>query len=97
MFWWISPYVHHYLLILILTFKMVIVINCTHYSSTHFIPSINTAIIDNLTVYQKEGYCARIKLFNNALTISTSSKQFKMALKGFILTLTFYSVDQLCY
>jgi hypothetical protein len=57
-----------------------------HYSQSH------------LWVYQKGAHCSGIKVFNRLpipiKQLSHDTKQFKMALKGFCISIPFYSLDE---
>jgi hypothetical protein len=55
----------------------------------------------NLTKYQKVVYCAGIKLFSDLpptiKSLNHDIKVFKPALKYYLLTYSFYSVDDFTY
>jgi len=52
----------------------------------------------NLTIYQKETYYSEIKIFNNLplqiKKVAVNQKKFKIALKSFLHTYSFYSIEE---
>jgi hypothetical protein len=47
----------------------------------------------NLTIYQKAAYYLGIKVFNNLL-LAIKKKKFKIALKQFLYTYSFYALEE---
>jgi hypothetical protein len=51
----------------------------------------------NLTIYQKEAYYLGIKIFNNLpleiKNVAGNQKKFKIALKKFLYTYSFYTLE----
>ena len=60
-------------------------------NNLHFPPA-------NLTIYQKGTYYSGIKFFNNLplqiQKVADNQKKFKIALKNFLHTYSFYSIEQ---
>jgi hypothetical protein len=56
------------------------------------------SIICNLTVFQKGTHYFRIKVFNNLASsiknLAHDTKQFRFAVKGFLLLNSFYSLEE---
>jgi hypothetical protein len=52
----------------------------------------------NLIIYQKEAYYSGIKIFNNLpleiKIVADNQKKFKLALKYFLYTYTFYTMEE---
>jgi len=52
----------------------------------------------NLTIYQKGAYCLGIKIFNNLpleiKNVAGNQKKFKIALKKFLYTYSFYTMEE---
>ena len=54
----------------------------------------------NVTVYQKGAYYSRIKIFNNLpleiKNVVANQKKFKINLKQFLYTYSFYALEEYC-
>jgi hypothetical protein len=82
-----------------------IVNNQGHFQTNSAIHSVNTRNknqlrrpIANLSCFQKSAYYAGIKIFNglpsNLTSLVNKKTQFKVALKRYLITHSFYSVDE---
>jgi len=54
----------------------------------------------NLTIYQKGAYCSGIKIFyhlpRKIQNVNDNLKKFKTALKQFLYTYSFYTLEEYC-
>jgi hypothetical protein len=91
----------------IFSLLLFVVNNKDHYKSNQEIHSFNTRYstnlhlpTSNLTIFQRGTFCSGIRVFNHLpssiKSLSNEVKLFKLALKRFLLSNSFYSLDEYC-